>query len=181
MEILRLLSDSESPFAEALSLYKTSFPAHEQRDQLAQKKTFEEDEYHFDLVYDQGQFVGLILYWETETFIYVEHFCIRDELRNKKYGQKILTELRKKQKTIILEIDPPNDEISKRRQNFYQRAGYNINPFNHVHPPYRHNAEGHTLVVMSCPEILTDTEYNTFNEYLKNTVMRVTTRSGEAK
>lgn len=29
-----------------------------------------------------------------------------------------------RKKTVILEIDPPNDEVSVRRKAFYERAGY---------------------------------------------------------
>lgn len=39
-------------------------------------------------------------------------------MRNKQYGQKTLSLLAKQGKTLILEIDPPKDGISKRRKGF---------------------------------------------------------------
>ncbi len=54
-----------------------------------------------------------MLYWETEDFLYIEHLCIRPELRNQQYGRKALSLLQEKKKCIILEIDPPEDAISK--------------------------------------------------------------------
>ena len=72
---------------------------------------------------------------------------------------------------VILEIDPPVDEISIRRQHFYERCGFAKNPFPHVHPPYRKGFRGHPLVVMSAPGALTQETYDRFAGYLQNTVM----------
>ena len=126
---------------------------------------------HFDVdIY----IVGIILYWETLNYIYIEHFCIEPNMRNKKYGESALELLKKKKKTIILEIDPPIDEISIRRKLFYTRVGYKENDtFNHIHPPYSKFNKGHSLSVMSYPDFLTQTEYDKFNLYLKNRVMKI--------
>lgn len=60
--------------------------------------------------------MGLLLYWEAEDFRYVEHFCVRPELRGRRYGAKALEELGRDGKTVVLEIDPPVDDIARRRQ-----------------------------------------------------------------
>ncbi len=93
-------------------------------------------------------------------------------MRNQRYGQRALELLREKEKTIILEIDPPIDKISIRRKSFYERVGYKENPFKHIHPPYHKENKAHTLVIMSYPNLLSKTEYNEFNLYLKNKVMK---------
>lgn len=79
---------------------------------------------------------------------------------------------RRAQKTVILEIDPPNDEVSARRKAFYERAGYRANPFEHIHPPYHSEYKGHRLVVMTCPTAISENEYKNFNSYLENVVMK---------
>lgn len=79
---------------------------------------------------------------------------------------------RERKKTVILEIDPPNDEVSVRRKAFYERAGYRANPFEHIHPPYRNEYKGHRLVVMTCPAAISENEYKNFNSYLENVVMK---------
>lgn len=78
---------------------------------------------------------------------------------------------RRAQKTVILGIDPPNDEVSVRRKAFYERAGYRANPFEHIHPPYHSEYKGHRLVVMTCPTAISENEYKNFNGYLENVVM----------
>lgn len=171
MEFFRVTSVDDEKFNTAMELYKVSFPKREQREEKSQKKILSDNEYHFDTVFDGKIFVGMILYWETEEFIYVEHFCINTELRNKGYGKKILEKINQKGKCVILEIDPPIDEISIRRKGFYERVGYNENSYIHIHPPYHTKNSGHKLTVMSYPNPLKDTEYNKFKEYLDNTVM----------
>lgn len=171
VKLIRLTSYEDAMYTQAMELYRNSFPGHEQRKDASQKAALGVAEYHFDLIYDGNVFVGMLLYWETKDFLYVEHFCVKPELRGKSYGQKALEELGKKRKRVILEIDPPTDEISIRRKGFYERAGYLENSFRHVHPPYHAENQGHPLVVMSCPDLLTRTEYESFYDYLKNTVM----------
>ena len=127
--------------------------------------------YHFDAVYEGMSFIGLVLYWETETFCYVEHFCILPALRGKTYGQRVLDRLGQRGKTVILEIDPPEDEISVRRKGFYERCGYYANPYLHDHPAYHSDCAPHRLVVMSCPGPLEEADYEEFARYLNKVVM----------
>lgn len=171
MKFSRLTSTGNAGFADAIALYNISFPSHELRESASQLRIMAHPEYHFDLIYDAGQWCGNILYWETAEFIYIEHFCIRPELRGQHIGQRALALLGTRGKTVILEIDPPIDDISRRRREFYIRCGYCENPFSHVHPPYHKGLDGHNLVIMSYPRALSDSEYARFSEYLQTVVM----------
>lgn len=167
------ITDAKHPmYQTAMELYRQSFPLHEQRETSSQEDILRHTDYHFTLCYDESLFTGLVLYWETADFLYVEHFCILPELRSRHYGQHILEELVRYGKTIILEIDPPADEISVRRKGFYERCGFVENPYPHIHPPYHKGSSGHTLVVMSCPEKISSKEYALFRGYLNDKVMR---------
>lgn len=67
--ILKRITNILHPmYCEALKLYKTSFPYHEQREERSQEEIIKADDYYFDLIYDEDVFVGLILYWEQEQF-----------------------------------------------------------------------------------------------------------------
>lgn len=155
-----------------MDLYQKSFPFHEQRPPSSQAQIMGQGEYLFYAIYEEKEWIGLLLCWETKKFIYVEHFCIDPEKRNQKYGQRALRLLCRQGKTVILEIDPPIDEVSLRRKDFYERAGFQANSFAHLHPPYHEGFSGHPLLVMSYPERLSEAEYHQFNRYLKDTVMR---------
>ena len=172
MDFERLTDPQHPMYHTAMALYQKSFPPHEQRETPSQGNILHHPEYHFTLAYDGKLFIGLILYWGTPDFLYVEHFCILPELRNRHYGQRILAELGKQSKTIILEINPPINEISVRRKGFYERCGFTENPYAHVHPPYHPGNPGHRLVVMSSPEKLTPDAYEHFYRFLLDTVMK---------
>ena len=104
-------------------------------------------------------------------FAYVEHFCIEPNLRGLHYGQSALKALCAQCGLVILEIDPPVDEISIRRKCFYERCGFKENPYAHVHPAYREGFSGHELKIMSWPRAITPAEYGRFNAYLITRVM----------
>ncbi|MBQ7604885.1 MAG: GNAT family N-acetyltransferase [Firmicutes bacterium] len=166
----RLITADHPLYREATELYKNSFPYHEQREAASQAEIMGNPDYHFDAVFDGETFIGEILYWDIGGFYYIEHFCIRPEMRNKRYGQRILSSYASN--PLILEIDPPEDDISKRRREFYKRCGFVENPYSHVHPTYHRACEGHRLVVMSLPQKLDPAEYQRFNDYLKTVVMK---------
>ena len=167
----RVTSIAHKMYKSALQLYQISFPDHEQRESASQADILHDEEYHFDLIYGGDIYVGLILYWETSDFIYVEHFCILPDMRNKKYGQRALELLGRQGKKILLEIDPPIDKVSTSRKGFYERSGFAENPYPHIHPPYHKGNRGHNLVVMSYPAKITQAEYDHFNHYLEHHVM----------
>lgn len=171
MKLDRLTDPAHPLFARAMELYSISFPAHEQRLAASQRRILHDEAYHFDLVQTQDSFAGLLLYWEDPAFLYVEHFCILPALRGRGCGSRALELLQAKGKPVILEIDPPLDEIARRRKGFYERCGFAETPFAHLHPPYRQNAAGHELVVMSSPAPLTRAEYDRFAAFLNGRVM----------
>lgn len=171
MRLARMSSPEDPLFPAAWALYLDSFPLHEQRTPESQREALRCDDYHFGLLMDGELFAGLLLYWETVDFLYVEHFSILPSLRGKGCGAAALTLLDGRGKPVILEIDPPVDEISIRRKGFYTRAGYVDNSFPHIHPPYHAGFGGHSLVVLSSPTGLKKEEYAAFRLYLQVRVM----------
>lgn len=169
--LIRLVSNDDPYYMDAMNLYAVSFPYHEQRESAPQASIMSDPAYHFDMIFDQDRFVGIILNWQTDSFVYVEHFCIMPDLRGRGYGKQTLELLATLGKTMILEIDPPVDAVSIRRKGFYESAGYVENPFAHIHPPYHRDHKGHELVVMSSPNALTESLYQEFNSYLCSAVM----------
>ena len=172
LHIERLRTADDPAFAHAMALYADSFPEHEQRLAPSQRCIMAHAQYHFGPLYYGGRFAGLILYWDAGGYFYVEHPCIVPERRGRGLGTAALERLAEAGKPVILEIDPPVDEISRRRQAFYERAGFAANPHAHVHPPYRPENSGHALMVMSRPRPLMDGEYTAFAAYLSDVVMK---------
>lgn len=156
----------------AMTLYRASFPSHELRLWNDQKAVMGDPAYHFDMCLTDGVLAGLILYWDFDAYIYVEHFCAEPALRGHGLGTLILQELAKKDKPIILEIDPLTDDVARRRRDFYVRCGYVQNGYKHIHPPYQRANHGHELIVMSYPRTISQAEFDTFTLDLRDRVMK---------
>ncbi len=170
MERIRLTDPAAPRFGEAFSLYEISFPIYERRTRAAQSARLSHPEYHFDLLVEGEQFLGLLLFWESEGFRYVEHFATCPQLRGQGRGARALAQLNSEGIPVVLEIDPPRDEVSIRRQHFYERCGFFANSYRHVHPPTGRAMRG-ILVVMTCPAPASQEEYDRFAAYLGGTVM----------
>ncbi len=172
LEFVRIKSEKDEFFADAMKLYSVSFPLHEQRKSGAQKKVLKDCEYYFYVLLQGGVFAGAMLCWQSENFVYVEHFCILESLRGKGIGTAALEWLFSRGKTVILEIDPPCDAVSIRRKGFYEKAGFFENPYKHIHPPYREEYKGHELVIMSSGAKISEEKYSDFARYLTLRVMK---------
>ena len=55
---------------------------------------------------------------------------------------------------------------------FYENIGFKLNNIVHIHPPYRKGYKGHNLKVLSYKRKLDLLEYNEFNKFLQDEVMR---------
>lgn len=166
MRLERLSNNNISLFERAFELYKSSFPEDERRDELEQERILKKDDYHFDLIMDNEYFIGVMLYWETDELIFLEHFATCSEIRGRGYGTKALDLLKAKNKVILLEIEPPVDEITQRRYNFYKRNGFLMNSVHHIQAKYHVGDVDLELKVLSYPRVLENDEYRDFYEYM---------------
>lgn len=112
------------------------------------------------------------MYWNAPDFLYVEYIATLPTVRGRGYGTQVLQKLQEKGKRILLEIDPPCDEISLRRRGFYQRAGFKQNDFDYIHIPYKEGEEGHPLVIMTWPDQVGQKEFDAFRCYMRDVVMK---------
>ena len=109
--------------------------------------------YHIEL---NSERIGFITVWELDSFTFFEHFVIFEKHRNKGYGKMALDLLKKRFPITVLEAEPPDTELSARRIGFYGRAGYSINDFPYIQPPYRASDTGIPLLLLSYPHALID-------------------------
>ncbi|MCM3761910.1 GNAT family N-acetyltransferase [Alkalihalobacillus oceani] len=68
----------------------------------------------------------VMMYVETDDFIFVDYLFVSKEARGQGLGKKLLNQLKEKQKPIILEVEPVDyeDSDTKKRQRFYSREGF---------------------------------------------------------
>lgn len=162
----RLSASNAHLFDAAFNLYQSSFPIEERRDNVDQQRVLKKDDYHFDLIMSDDNFVGVMLYWEINSLIFLEHFTTLPSVRGKGYGKNALDLLKSKNKVILLEIEPPIDDITQRRYNFYKRNGFIMNQYHHIQAKYHLGDKDLELKILSFPRELNQDEYRSFYQYI---------------
>ena len=148
---------NETNFPEIYRIMQASFSDDEYRPYDEQLALFEEPEYR---IYYMP--AGFLAVWEFESFIYIEHFAVDPALRNSGTGSAMLQELVKQyQKPICLEVELPEDELTRRRIGFYERNGFVFNEYPYIQPPISKGKSPVPLRIMTYGSAITQ---DTFEE-----------------
>jgi GNAT superfamily N-acetyltransferase len=145
-------AESKSTYiSSARQIYESSFPEDERRDFNLIKALDKNTELDFCIITNnQSVVIGILSYWNFDTFVYIEHFATQEEKRGLGIGSKILTELVNTfSKPIVLEIELPENALAKRRMEFYQRHGFAPQPYNYVQPPYDKTKQSVPMLIMT--------------------------------
>lgn len=141
-----------------------SFPT-EERPALTDLRARKNPAFHFDIVQDNGIPIGILTHWDFPAFTYIEHFAILEELRNKRLGGCVLDQFTRGNRLVVLEAELPENEIARRRLNFYQRHGLIIAPYPYIQPAYAPDLSPIPLFILTTKEVSPD-EF----EAIKNTL-----------
>lgn len=102
----------------------------------------------------QEVYTGFITAWKFEKFIYIEHFAIDASARNGGIGGRALKQfLASCQAPVVLEVEIPTDELSKRRIGFYERLGFTLDQHLYYQPPYQEGGETLEMRLMTYGKI----------------------------
>jgi GNAT superfamily N-acetyltransferase len=82
--------------------------------------------------------VGLLSYWDFGWFRYVEHLGVAAAEQGEGYGSRMLRAFQEASPLpIVLEVELPEDETTRRRVAFYERQGFRLWAHPYAQPPYR--------------------------------------------
>lgn len=73
-------------------------------------------------------------------------------------------------KPIVLEIEIPNDEISLKRKNFYEKLGFKLNNQEYYQLPLRKGNKPLKLNLMSYPEKIPDENFKIIENIIQSFV-----------
>ena len=111
-------------------LYLNSFPEDERFPFWILEECSKENNSDLYAIFDYDKLIGLCYIVNCGNAYYLMYLAVEPSLRNRKYGSKILIDLKEKYKTLFLSIDIPIDDISASRKSFYLRNGfYETNKF----------------------------------------------------
>ncbi len=159
----------ESLFQFCWELYLKAFPENERRSLDYHTETMSKREFHCDVVLDSDTPIGILFWWDLSDYIFVEHLATTPAVRGKGYGNQILQELiTDSKKPILLEVELPEDEISRRRIGFYERIGFVLNHHPYCQPSLKQiERDSLPLMVMTYPNPISKSELQRFiaNEF----------------
>lgn len=159
------------------NLLEEAFPENERRDKEEQRRyTAQNKLFTCYLIEDKESNlpIGLVTIWNLNGFHYIEHLATSPKCRNKGYGKDIMKALTDMLPgTIVLEVEHPEDEWSKRRIGFYQRCGFSLCHKDYIQPPYRKGGEEVPLYLMFTHTETIDKEFDTIRHQLYKEVYGV--------
>ncbi len=175
MKILNFRDVPETLHEAVWALYEESFPAHERRSRKAQETACSDREARSEVMLDDdGTLMAIMFYWLHGDTVYVEFLAVNPALHGRSIGSRVIGKLLETYpgKLVVLEIEPPEDEMSVRRLHFYERLGFVRNPHPYTHPSYRKGADAHPhdLVIMSHGRPVSDGEFDGFLGFMKDVV-----------
>lgn len=120
-------------------ILSNNFPTKEIKEYNYMKDTFHAGLYQVLTLKDNDQIVGIMSFYQHDDFRFIDYFAIDGSLKGKGMGSEMLQYfINLDDKMVILEVEHPEDEQSKRRIAFYQRNGLYLNDqFEYFVPPVR--------------------------------------------
>lgn len=152
-------------------ILKDHFPTKEVKEYSYLKGMFESGQAHALVQKEEDSIIGALCYMEVKEYVFIDYFVIVDVHQGKQQGQQMLQYFKKTiNKPIILEVELPTDEISKRRIAFYERMGFILNEHEYVIPPIRSLKFPIYFLLMTDKSPLTKEKFNEIYPSILKTV-----------
>ena len=165
---------NEEEFSQVFQIMTASFPKDERRDEQGQRRLLQEKEYEILVCRQEGRVVAFFAVWNMEPMLYIEHFAVTQEKRGSGLGRKLLQGLcLQAKRPVILEVEPPETDIAKRRIGFYEREGFYLNPYPYIQPPMTKETKAIPLMIMSWPEKIDQGAFQSYRRLIYRHVYQV--------
>lgn len=151
----------EQDFDALYRIMQQSFPADEMRPYNAQKALFKKDEFFaYGVKETDGTLAAFITFWKMDGFTFGENFAVDKSRRGSGLGSDIIREtVEMSGERFILEVEPPETEIARRRIAFYERAGFTLNDYDYMQPALAKGQNSIKLMIMSTGGRLTQQNF----------------------
>lgn len=170
MQLKKISSLNSKYFKDAWRIYKSSFPADERRPTSKQKKLFACPLYNFYSICEKNILLGIVSEWNLKDFLLIEHLAIKEGYRGTGRGTYLLKEHINNKNKVIVEVERPKNNISKKRIRFYEKIGFKLNKFGYMQPPYGKGKKAVKMFLMSYPREINKSEFQLIRKKLHKTV-----------
>ena len=144
MEWYRIQRTDDAAYESLMKVFTESFPDSERRPREWFDRLVEGEPRFYCLAY--GNADAILCYWrlmmEREgvlmPFVYVEYLAVRKELRGGGIGTEVMSEFLKRMNDVpvVLEVELPVCELTRKRVEFYERLGLRLMPEYYEQPSY---------------------------------------------
>ena len=155
------LKDMPGMLPKFIEIMEYSFPYSERRPSVTYKAylTNNDNGFTVNLFIEDSDLIGFLVYWKLSGYVFIEHFAVSRKHRNSGFGKAIISGfIEQTDAPLILEVEPPDNEISQRRIEFYNRLGFVTNPHKYVQPAY-HNDSGSVDMLLMTKRLLSHDEF----------------------
>lgn len=130
--------------------YCDTFPENERRSEAQFENLFQQKKVKLFSILNISDFIGYLIIWQVDDFIFLEHFEIFRKFRNQQFGAKVLKKIKEVNPHVILETEPEllNGD-SKRRIKFYARNGFHQISDSYIQPSYGEGKESLKLLLFA--------------------------------
>lgn len=166
------MDNTKFSFDDVFSLMQKSFPKNEYRTYENQKKLLSNKYYKIIPYFGaENEFLAFAAIWEFDSFTFVEHIAVSEKCRGMGIGSKIMRDIINHSETdIILEIEPPNDEISVKRLGFYEKLGFKSNDYPYLQLPLNKNDKPLPLKILIYPQKLDEQKFKEIQKVIYSNV-----------
>lgn len=153
-----------------------SFPENERKTSEEYIKQLRNEHFAIKLQTDTSANIqGFIGYWQLDGRLFVEHFAVSSKYRNQGLGGTIFSRfLESTTLPVVLEVEPPQDELARRRIKFYERFGFVLNSFPYLQPSYHPGGNAVELRLMTNDNKLTEVQFRSLRDEIYQTVYNTT-------
>lgn len=183
IELVKIENVYDHVFEEVFHLYTSAFPSYLRRtwsglEMLLNKKPA----FKCIAIMHRKEFAGLLHYWTFEKFIFIEHFAIQPNLRNKGLGSKVLKKfLGTIDLPVVIETELPRNLISSKRIHFYERQGFFVTSNFYMQPPYEGSQVMISMLIMSTDYHFTNKNFSQIKSTLYKEVYRYDQKKDRVK
>lgn len=157
--------------------YLESFPPVERRTLDGFENLLTNSQFQCNAIRVDDNVVGLLTAWSLDGFRYIEHFAVNVSCRGLSIGSKALhVFLKQSNMPVVLEVEPPLDEQSRRRVHFYEKSGFRLSSVRYIQPPYSPITGEVELRLMEWNGKLLDERFEFVEKEIHTVVYGVTTK-----
>ena len=162
-------------FDQVYGIMEESFPLIEYRTYEGQQALLANASYRLlTKTNEQDEIIAFLAGWDFDEFCFVEHIAVKPSIRGGGLGKQLMLDfIEQMNKPVVLEVEPPDEEMAQRRIGFYERLGFHLNSYPYVQPPLRVGQPDFPLMMMSYPGLLSEEQFQSCRDTLYAEVYEV--------